>query len=228
MLATSSSQPCMKVIVVGDGNVGKTSLLRRFVRGDFVDEYRRTIGVEYMEKDVFLRSRSNTTARLMLWDTAGQEVFSPLTQAYYRHSSAAIICFSTVDKESFHHVNEWKHQIETACADNPPLLILCQTKLDLSNAAVVTKEEAEELAISFGMPFFRISTKDDFNVTQLFEFTAQSVLEAMEAEGTLPNDATYGEGATNSASNRIGHSGGSKVHLSKSPTRRRKKKPCCK
>eukprot|EP00796_Vickermania_ingenoplastis_P006689 gene6689-4787_t len=181
-----SSQPCMKVIVIGDGNVGKTSLLRRFVRGDFIDEYRRTIGAEYMEKDVFLRSR-NTTAKLMLWDTAGQEMFSPLTQSYYRNSSAAVVCFSTVDKDSFHHAFEWKNQVEQVCG--PITTVLCQTKFDLSHVAAITNEEAEALAGSLGTPFFRVSTKDDFNVTQLFEFTAQSVLETLEeqaAAGLIP------------------------------------------
>lgn len=180
-LVSSGSSLSFKVVVVGDGNVGKTSLLRRFVRGDFVEEYRRTIGAEYMEKDVFLRSDGgNRTAKLLLWDTAGQEMFSPLTTSYYHRSSAAIVCFSTVDRDSFAHVMNWVAQVEQVCG--PITIVLCQAKYDLSHAAAVTNEEAGELAESLGLPFFRVSTKDDFNVTQLFEFTAQAVIEVIEEQ----------------------------------------------
>ncbi|CAC9553049.1 putative small G-protein [Leishmania infantum JPCM5] len=167
-------EECIKVIVVGDGNVGKTCMLRRFVRGDFVEQYRKTIGAEFMEKDVFLRS-SNTTVKLMLWDTAGQEVFNALTQAYYRGAGAAILTFSTVDRDSFMNIAGWKQRVESVCG--PITMVLCQTKFDLSHEAVITNTEAEKLANQLGVPLFRVSTKDDFNVTQLFEFTAQQCVE---------------------------------------------------
>lgn len=205
-----ASQPCMKVVVIGDGNVGKTSLLRRFVRGDYTEEYRRTIGAEYMEKDVFLRDRGNTTAKLMLWDTAGQEMFSPLTQSYYRHASAAIVCFSTVDKESFQHVVDWKNQVEQVCG--PSLtVVLCQTKFDLSHAAAITNEEAEQLASTLGAPFFRVSTKDDFNVTQLFEFTAQTVLEALDEAAAAAAAAGGGGGGPGQSSSPAAATAGASV-----------------
>ncbi|GET93724.1 small G-protein, putative [Leishmania tarentolae] len=170
----SDEEECIKVIVVGDGNVGKTSMLRRFVRGDFIEQYRKTIGAEFMEKDVFLRS-SNTTVKLMLWDTAGQEVFNALTQAYYRGAGAAILTFSTVDYDSFLNVAEWRRRVESVCG--PITMVLCQTKFDLSHEASMTNTDAEKLADQLEVPLFRVSTKDDFNVTQLFEFTAQQCVE---------------------------------------------------
>ncbi|KAH9578265.1 Small GTPase [Trypanosoma melophagium] len=163
----------IKVIVVGDGNVGKTSMLRRFVKGEFLSPYKRTIGAEFMEKNVFLRY-SNTTVKLMLWDTAGQEVFNSLTQAYYRGAAAAILAFSTVDKDSFMNMPNWKKNVENVCGSIP--MVLCQTKFDLVDDSVVTNEEAEQLAMQLQVPFFRVSTKDDFNVTQVFEFIADMCL----------------------------------------------------
>lgn len=168
----------IKVIVVGDGNVGKTCMLRRFVKGDFVAQYRKTIGAEFMEKDVFLRA-SDTTVKLMLWDTAGQEVFNALTQAYYRGAGAAVLAFSTVDRDSFMNIAGWKQRVESVCG--PITMVLCQTKFDLSHEAVITNEEAEQLASQLEVPLFRVSTKDDFNVTQLFEFTAQQCVEGAAA-----------------------------------------------
>lgn len=167
-------EECIKVIVVGDGNVGKTCMLRRFVRGDFVEQYRKTIGAEFMEKDVFLRS-SKTMVKLMLWDTAGQEVFNALTQAYYRGAGAAILTFSTVDRDSLMSIAGWKQRVESVCGCIT--MVLCQTKFDLSHEAVITHAEAEGLASQLEVPLFRVSAKDDFNVRQLFEFTAQQCVE---------------------------------------------------
>lgn len=165
----------IKVIVVGDGNVGKTSMLRRFVKGDFTETYKKTIGAEFMEKDVFIKSM-NQTVRLMLWDTAGQEIFNALTASYYRGAGAAILAFSTSDRDSFMNIPKWKGKVEAQCGNIT--MILCQTKFDLMDQAAVQNQEAEKLAMDLRLPFFRISTKDDFNVVQLFEFTAQQSISA--------------------------------------------------
>lgn len=243
VLGSPGSSLSFKVVVIGDGNVGKTSLLRRFVRGDFVEEYRRTIGAEYMEKDVFLRSDGgNRTAKLLLWDTAGQEMFSPLTPSYFHQSSAAIVCFSTVDRESFAHVVNWVAQVEQVCG--PITIVLCQTKFDLSYAAAITNEEAGELAASLGVPFFRVSTKDDFNVTQLFEFAAQAVMEVIEeqqqqgmssgggifpqqpAPTFIPTHSSLPSISDNEETATVRINGSTKVNLMENKPRRKKNK-CC-
>jgi len=73
----------LKVIVVGNGQVGKTSMITRFARGVWTDAYKKTIGTDFMEKEVFVPAM-NETVKLMLWDTAGQEMFSKLTRNYYK------------------------------------------------------------------------------------------------------------------------------------------------
>jgi small GTP-binding protein len=164
----------VKVIVVGDGNVGKTSMLRRFCKGDFSDQYKKTIGAEFMEKDVYVKS-SGDTLRLMLWDTAGQEVFNALTASYYRGAGAAVLAFSTTDRDSFMNVEKWKGKVEAQC--DSITMVMCQTKVDLSDKpGAVSQQEAEEMAKKLNMPFYRISTKQDFNVTELFEFVAEKSL----------------------------------------------------
>lgn len=177
----------IKVIIVGDGFTGKTTLLRRFARGDFSDQYKRTVGAEFLEKDVFLRD-SGITVKLMLWDTAGQEAFHALTQAYYRGAGVAILVFSTVDRDSFFHVGSWKGRVEAACG--PITMVLCQSKFDLSHDAAVTNAEAEELAKQLKIPLFRVSSKDDFNVTQMFEFAAQQCLNASDEAGGDDDEET--------------------------------------
>mmetsp|Transcript_58923 Transcript_58923/g.68137 ORF Transcript_58923/g.68137 Transcript_58923/m.68137 type:complete len:271 (-) Transcript_58923:474-1286(-) len=172
-MALENVEDSIKVIVVGDGNVGKTSMLRRFVRGEFVDQYKKTIGAEFLEKEVFVRDL-NQSVTLMLWDTAGQEVFNALTASYYRGAGVAILSFSTIDRDSFMSVEKWKQKVEAQCGRIT--MVLCQTKYDLMNEAAVSNQEAEALAVKLKLPFFRISTKDNFNVNQLFEFTARLCL----------------------------------------------------
>lgn len=172
-MSLENVEDSIKVIVVGDGNVGKTSMLRRFVRGEFVDQYKKTIGAEFLEKEVYVREL-NQAVTLMLWDTAGQEVFNALTASYYRGAGAAVLAFSTIDRDSFMSVEKWKQKVEAQCGSIT--MILCQTKYDLVNEAAVSNPEAEALAIKLKLPFFRVSTKDNFNVAQLFEFTAKLCL----------------------------------------------------
>lgn len=193
----------IKVVVVGDGSVGKTCLLRRFVRGDFIEQYKKTIGAEFMEKDVFLRAY-NVTVKLLLWDTAGQEVFNALTRAYYRGAGVAVLAFSTVDRDSFMNVEAWKERVESVCGPIP--MVLCQTKLDLSHEAVITNDEAEHLATQLKVPFFRVSTKDDFNVTQLFEFAAQQCVDARRLQSARASQ--HPSAAAHPASLEPTHEGG--------------------
>lgn len=174
-MSIDNVEDSVKVIVVGDGNVGKTSMLRRFVRGEFTDQYKKTIGAEFMEKEVFVREM-NQSVTLMLWDTAGQEVFNALTASYYRGAGAAVLAFSTIDRDSFMNVEKWKQKVEAQCGQIT--MVLCQTKFDLANEAAVSNQEAEALAVKLKIPFFRVSTKDNFNVAQLFEYTAKMCLTA--------------------------------------------------
>ena len=72
----------VKVVIVGDGGVGKSSLIRRYCQGVFTSSYKKTIGVDFLEKVV--TADNGAPVRLMLWDTAGQEEFDAITRAYYR------------------------------------------------------------------------------------------------------------------------------------------------
>lgn len=83
MLTRSVSLETLKVIVVGNGNAGKTSMTTRYAKGRYTGTYKKTIGVDFMEKTVELRDLGETI-NLMIWDTAGQEEFDTLTSRYYK------------------------------------------------------------------------------------------------------------------------------------------------
>ena len=106
----------MKVIVIGDGKVtffhlyiqiGKTCLITKFVKNIFLDEYKKTLGVDFLQKKHQIKEMGEEVV-FHIWDTAGQEEYNSLTRRYYKGASTCIIAFSTVDRESFNHVERWK------------------------------------------------------------------------------------------------------------------------
>jgi len=160
----------LKVIIVGNGKVGKTSMLTRFARGIMTETYKKTIGTDFMEKEIVLPS-SGETVLLMMWDTAGQEMFAGLTRNYYRGSGAVVYVFSTIDHESFTQIPRWKEKVEEECGEIVSVLV--QNKVDLIDEAKVTSVEAEALAKELGMKLYRTSVKENLQVNEVFEHVAE-------------------------------------------------------
>jgi Ras-related protein Rab-23 len=161
----------MKVIVVGNGRVGKTSLVRRFATGRYDEGYKQTIGVAFTEKEKYVESCQRAVT-FMLWDTAGfvilyyykhildrQEEFAEMTKQYYRGAKGCVLAFSTTDRDSFDAIPEWNEKVKREC-DESLCKILIQNKYDLKEKAVVTDEEADSLAESLGLKFYRSSVKN--------------------------------------------------------------------
>eukprot|EP00798_Chlamydomonas_sp_ICE-L_P032316 gene32316-16887_t len=160
----------LKVLVIGNGSVGKTSMIRRFCKGIYTDEYKKTIGVDFLEKALFV-DMLQEEVRFMLWDTAGQEEFDAITRTYYRGGGAAVIAFSTTDRASFDAIPMWKAKIEAECGDIA--LALVQNKVDLLDEAAASAEEVEELARKHGMKLYRTCVKENLNVTEVFVYLAE-------------------------------------------------------
>ncbi|KAG6556964.1 hypothetical protein Mapa_001380 [Marchantia paleacea] len=112
---------------------------------------------------------------MMLWDTAGQEQFHALTRAYYRGARAAALCFSTIDRDSFEAIRTWKEKVEEECGQIP--MVLVQNKVDLLENAVVSRQEAEDLATELGLRFYRICVKENLYVADVFEYLAEMYLQ---------------------------------------------------
>ena len=117
----------VKVIVVGNGGVGKSSMTSRYCRGVFTSTYKKTIGVDFLEKTIEVDEHGGETVKLMIWDTAGQEEFDALTASYYRGTGACALVFSTVDRASFEGVEKWKRKVEEECG--PMTMVLVQNKV---------------------------------------------------------------------------------------------------
>lgn len=128
-----------------------------------------------MEKEITVRSTGDTI-KLMLWDTAGQEMFSQLTRNYYRGAGAVVYVFSTTDRESFLEVERWKGKVEAECGSICQVLV--QNKIDLLDKAQVQPAEVEDLSRKMGIKLYRTCVKDNVLVDDVFDYLADSFLKA--------------------------------------------------
>ncbi|EGD76923.1 Ras family domain-containing protein [Salpingoeca rosetta] len=180
----------VKVLIVGNGAVGKSSMIQRYCKGIFTREYKKTIGVDFLEKKLSVKGEE---LRLMIWDTAGQEEFDSLTKAYYRDAEACVVAFSTIDRDSFEAVESWIKKVEDEVGRIP--MVLIQNKVDLIEEAAMTKEEAEALADRIKLKFYRTSVQENYNVDQVFQYLSELYVDELKkseqlAEGTTGSQAS--------------------------------------
>ena len=118
-----------KIVFLGNQNVGKTSIIHRFIYETFEDNYQATIGIDFMSQKMFVEDK---VIILNLWDTAGQERFKSLIPSYIKDSAVAIVCYDVTNAESFQSVEKW---IEDARAirEDDVLLILVGNKADMES-----------------------------------------------------------------------------------------------
>lgn len=156
----------LKVIVVGNGQVGKTSMITRFAKGIFTNEYKKTIGVDFLEKRMYLNSIGEEIT-FLLWDTAGQEEYDAITRTYYKGAGACILAFSTTDRASFDAVESWHQKVTDECGNIA--MVLVQNKVDLMDDAKMEAKEVEYLAKTLKLKLYRTCVKNDLNVSEVFQ-----------------------------------------------------------
>ncbi|XP_065685227.1 ras-related protein Rab-9B-like [Hydra vulgaris] len=158
----------LKVIILGDGAVGKSALMNRFVNNKFDSQSFHTIGVEFLNKEVKV---SGDTYTLQIWDTAGQERFKSLRTPFYRGSDICLLVYAVDDEQSFYNLDMWKREFlyyaDVSDPDSFPFVVL-GNKLDLENHEV-TLERAQTWCQAKGnMICFETSAKNSINVDQAF------------------------------------------------------------
>jgi len=158
--------PILKVVIAGDGGVGKTSLIRRYCEGKFESSRVATIGVDFQTKLVDLPSGS---VKLSIWDMAGQERFQVMRAGFYRGSRAAALVFDLTDAESLTNLNRWHEEISKAAPSQP--FVVVGNKLDLPRAWI--DAEASELARSVGARYVETSALTGEGVSELFASLAE-------------------------------------------------------
>lgn len=163
----------VKICLLGEANVGKTSLVYRFIENKFRDNYKSTLGVNLLKKDLDIDTYSGISAQI--WDLGGQESFKSLRKLYLEGANGALVIFDMTKRKTFDKLNEWVQSFREARGEQPLLLI--GNKIDLKDKIKITENEAREFAENNKMAFLLTSAKTGNNVEKAFRDLMKSILE---------------------------------------------------
>jgi len=166
---THSQEFGFKITIVGDGGVGKTSLIKKFTKGTFEKDYMQTIGAQFSRYDMEI---DGDLINLIFWDIAGQDDFKFLHPLFYRESKGCIIVFSLEEndlgEESFSHIEDWHNELKKHCGDIP--VVLFANKVDLIEETNLIKTNIQEIVRENDfLGYFLTSAKTGQGVHEAFK-----------------------------------------------------------
>ncbi len=175
-----------KIIIAGDGGVGKTTLVDKYVTGLFKDNSRITLGVQFMVKRLNVEGHQ---IDLQIWDFGGEERFRFLLPAYCRGVSGAIFMYDVTSPSSLYHIDDWLGILRSQGGHFP--LVVAGTKADLGSSRKVSTEEATSIAHRCDIPdVVEVSAKTGQNVDTLFERLCFHMVKANQPQVTYPYPRT--------------------------------------
>lgn len=167
----------LKVLLIGESGVGKTSILLRFADDYFPLVHQSTVGVDFKQKMINYKDK---VVKMQIWDTAGQERFRTITKSYYKKANGIIMVYDVSDENSFFNVKNWLKQVD-ALADPSICKILIGNKSDVDpENRKVDLVEGEKLAKELKIPFFESSAKDNLNITKIFMEITKLIADKLE------------------------------------------------
>ncbi|KAL5284466.1 Rab7 family protein [Megaselia abdita] len=171
----------LKVIILGDSSVGKTSLMNQYVNKRFSTQYKATIGADFLTKEVVVDDRVVT---MQIWDTAGQERFQSLGVAFYRGADCCVLVYDVTAPNSFKNLDSWRDEFLIQAGPRDPEhfpFVVLGNKVDLENRQVSTRRAQQWAQSKNDIPYYETSAKEGRNVEQAFQTIAKNAL-AQEAE----------------------------------------------
>tara|TARA_B110000879_G_C11101091_1_gene483241 strand:+ start:704 stop:1300 length:597 start_codon:yes stop_codon:yes gene_type:complete len=162
----------LKLILVGDTNVGKTALLNRKHNNIFNPTFSSTLGVDFHYISV---RRGNRDIKIYLWDTAGQEKFANLINVYFRNLDGAMIIYDITNRNSYDSIEKWIDKINFFNKSELPIIIV-GTKTDLEKHRMIHKHEVTNLSKKYDYITMECSAKDNDNVDETFDAIIDRIL----------------------------------------------------
>ena len=163
----------LKIIVIGDYSVGKTTLLQRFTEGIYNEKTLSTIGIELFKKEI---SINNKKYIMKIWDTCGQEKFRSISRNYYHNAQGIMLLFDVNSKLSFEHLSYWIESIiqNILNKNTPSVIVACKNDL----TQIVTDQEIEEFSTKNNIKVFKTSVKDNIAVEEPFLYLGEEIIKS--------------------------------------------------
>ena len=170
-----------KVLLLGNSDVGKSSILLRYVDSVWNETFVPTIGVDFKVKTVEIGDKK---VKMQIWDTAGQERFRNVISTYFRGGNGLLLIYDITNKDSFKNLESWLIEIEKNASENI-LKILIGNKSDLEEDREISKEEGQAFANRNGMQFMETSAKMNTNVDEAFQALGKLMIEFNSGQKTI-------------------------------------------
>jgi len=174
----------VKIIFVGNANVGKTSIASRFINGTFSNILEPTVGAAFSSKEVELNGVKCT---FNLWDTAGQETYRYLVPMYYRNADIAVIVFDLSNQSSFNDVETWVEDVKKNVGESI-VFLLCGNKCDI-DPKVVDIDSISSLSRRMGLIYVETSASNGDGISKLFEIAISEHLKKKDEKSKMPSNS---------------------------------------
>ena len=168
----SNAAETVKVVLLGESGVGKTSIIAQFTAGKFDPDCVTSLSAQFVSKTVEFQN-VNKAIKFDIWDTAGQEKYRALAKIFYKDAKGILLVYDITDAKSFNEVKSYWYNMIKQNADPDAIVAIVANKSDLYGNEQVNNEEGKEFAKSVGAFFQSTSAKSDTGITSLFENIGQ-------------------------------------------------------
>ena len=199
-----------KVVLVGDSFVGKTNIMSKYLKNEFHEDSKATVGVEFGSKQFKVEGH---LVKAQIWDTAGQERYKAITSAYYKGAKGAFVVYDITRRSSFESVEKWFNDLMST-ADKKVTIVVIGNKCDLEDHRQISKEEGQEKANKLQVAFLETSAFSGENVDKAFEMMVNEIYKKCHEEMLAEGNIDFIEG-------------GQEINLAKKNDNTEAKKSCC-